>query len=79
MDSVNAHTNAVKDVRDPKAMADKNCPRCYGRGVNHIILPDQVSKEGVKNVPQICDCVVKFLKKHPIELLEFLKSQGQFQ
>jgi len=77
MDSTSTQRDVVRNIKDPKTMADSNCPYCYGRGVNHIILPDQVSNQGIESVPQICSCVVRFLKSNPSLLFEFLKSQGQ--
>lgn len=62
------------DVKDPRTMAKTGCPDCLGRGIRIIIRP---SNENPNGLPEMCHCVVSYLKSNPVVLLEFLKSQEQ--
>jgi hypothetical protein len=67
-------TRLSVDVKDPRTMAKSGCPDCLGRGIRTII---RLSDENPSGLPEICHCVISYLKSHPAVLLEFLKSQEQ--
>ena len=75
MDPGNSQVDVVRDVRDIKTLANKNCKECWGRGTKSIVVPNLATPVG--NLPQLCNCVVHFLKKNPDLAFEFLKLNGQ--
>lgn len=71
------------NVNDPRTMAKAGCPDCLGRGVRTIIrvpivthLQEDMMAGNPEGLPELCHCVVSYLKSNPITLLEFLKAQG---
>lgn len=59
------------DINKVETLADPNCNKCYGRGIKGTLI---VYKGPSKKL--LCNCVVKFLKKHPALSFAFLKAHG---
>jgi len=67
---------AGPDVKDVRTLADKDCRQCWGKGVVSIVHPSTAG-DAPHGMPILCDCVVRYLKKHPEVALEFLYHHGQ--
>jgi hypothetical protein len=74
MDQGTTLADSGVDVKSPRTMADQKCDDCFGRGVRFVIRPSSNNRE---NLPEVCHCVVKFLKAHPVLLLQFLRMRGE--
>jgi hypothetical protein len=62
------------DISDPRTMSKAGCPDCFGRGLRLVVV---AGSDNTSGLPEICHCVVSYLKHNPVQLLEFLKMREQ--